>query len=105
MQFNFRRPRFSNSTEQVLRRDTIREVATYDYGSIAAGAEEQQFIQVDGARVGDTVLVGFGAVPAAGLCFTAYVSGDDTVVLKAQNLSAGAVDAASMDYIVTVFKD
>lgn len=78
--------------------------ATKDFGSIAAGASEDQTITVTGAAVGDNVSLGLPAAPAAGIVFNTFVSATDTVTIRASNITAVPVDPASASYTVQVFK-
>lgn len=78
--------------------------AALDFPSIAAGAKADLTITVAGAAVGDAVILGLPAAPAAGLVFNAFVSAADTVTIRASNTSSGAVDAASATYRAVVIK-
>jgi hypothetical protein len=78
--------------------------AALDFASIAAAASEDLTITVTGAAVNDEVALGLPATPAAGLVFNAFVSAANTVTIRASNITAAAVDAASATYAVSVFK-
>jgi predicted RecA/RadA family phage recombinase len=75
-----------------------------DFPSIAAAASADLTVAVAGAVVGDAVLLGRPAAPTAGLIFQAFVSAADTVTVRATNITAGAVDAASQTFRVTVLR-
>jgi hypothetical protein len=77
---------------------------TIDFGNTAAQTSATSNITVTGAAVGDPVQVGTPAAPDANSCITAYVSATNTVTVKFNNYSAGAIDPASGSYKVTVFK-
>jgi hypothetical protein len=75
-----------------------------DFPPIAAGGKADMTINVPGAVVGDAVILGPPAAPAAGLTFDGFVSGADTVTVRAQNLSSGSVDETSMTFRAVVIK-
>ena len=52
----------------------------------------------------DAVSLGLPAAPAAGLLFNAFVSAANTVTVRASNITAAPVDAASATYRATVHK-
>jgi hypothetical protein len=81
---------------------TLYAAATLDYPSIAAGASADLTIALPGAALGDTVALGLPAAPAAGLLFMAFVSAANTVTVRAMNITAAAVDAASASYAVSI---
>lgn len=78
--------------------------AALDFASIASTASADLTITVAGAAVGDSVSVGLPAAPTAGLIFMGFVSAANTVTVRASNITAGAVDAASATYRATVIK-
>lgn len=78
--------------------------AALDFAAIAAAASADLAIAVPGAAVGDSVSLGLPAAPQAGLIFQACVSAAGTVTVRATNITAAAVDAASATYRVTVLK-
>lgn len=78
--------------------------ATLDFASIGAAASADLTITVTGAAVNDHVALALPAAPAAGLVFMAFVSAANTVTVRAMNITAGAVDAASATYKVAVIK-
>lgn len=78
--------------------------AALDFASIAAAGSADLTITVAGAAVGDSVSVGLPAAPTAGLIFMTFVSAANTVTVRATNITAGAVDAASATYRATVIK-
>ena len=81
-----------------------RATATLNFGSTAAGQSSDLTVAVIGASVGDPVSVGLPAAPDANSCFTAWVSAVDTVTVRFNNYSAGAIDPASGSYKVIVSK-
>ena len=85
-------------------RTNLSVTAALDFASIAAAASADLTIAVPGAVVGDAVSLGLPATPAAGLIFQAFVSATDTVTVRATNISAAPVDAASATYRATVHK-
>lgn len=76
--------------------------AALDFASIAAAASADLTIALPGAAVGDKVSLGLPAAPAAGLIFQAFVSATDTVTVRATNITAAPVDAASATYRVSL---
>ncbi len=76
--------------------------ATFNAANLADGAGETTTITVTGAALGDFALVSFG-VDVAGMTVTAYVSAADTVSVRVQNESGGAVDLASTTIRALVF--
>jgi hypothetical protein len=102
---NFTRPRFGNSSQPLLGRDFLRVTAVLDFPSAAAAAGNNLTVSVPGAAVGDDVIIGFLAAPSPGLIFSGWVSAVDTVTVRAQNPTAGALDAASASYRVIVLKN
>lgn len=75
---------------------------TLDFGSIAANISIDLTVTVNGARANDICHVAPPAAPDAEIAFTAFVSADDTVTVRAGNHSAGAVNPASALYRVMV---
>lgn len=75
--------------------------ATLDVASLADGVGATSTVTVTGAALGDFALVSHG-VDVAGISVTAYVSAVDTVSVRFQNESGGAVDLASTTIRVRV---
>lgn len=69
--------------------------ATWDPGSVAAGAYTSTTLTVTGAAVGDVVSVGFSDPVPAGCVLSGAVTVADTVTVTLVNHAAGAVDLAS----------
>ena len=80
----------------------LKATATLDFASINAAASADLTITVTGAAVGDIVGLALPAAPAAGLVFNAFVSATNTVTVRASNITAAPVDAASASYSVVV---
>lgn len=85
-------------------RTSLTATAALDFAAIAAAASADLTIAVAGAAVGDSVELGLPAVPAAGLIFNGFVSAADVVTVRASNITAAGVDAASATYRATVHK-
>lgn len=85
-------------------RATLSVAAALDFASIAAAASADLTIAVPGAAVGESVSLGLPVAPQAGLIFQAFVSAAGVVTVRATNITAGPVDAASATYRVTVLK-
>lgn len=79
--------------------------ATLDFPNTTAQLSADLTITVNGARTGDCVIVGVpnGSVNANS-AFTAWVSADDTVTVRFNNYSAGAINPASGVFNVIVFR-
>lgn len=79
--------------------------ATLNFGNTAAQNSSDLTIGVTGAEDGDPVALG---VPIAALnansSYSAFVSAPDTVTVRFNNYSAGAINPASGDFKVVVFK-
>ena len=91
-------------TVELISGRIYRATATLNFGSTAAGQSSDLTVAVTGASVGDPVSVGLPAAPDANSCFTAWVSAADTVTVRFNNYSAGAIDPASGSYKVIVTK-
>lgn len=68
--------------------------ATYDPGNLLDGAGATTTVTVTGAALGDFVEVSF-SLDLQGITLTGYVSAADTVSVRFQNESGGALDLAS----------
>lgn len=68
---------------------------TYDAASLATGAGRSDTITVPGVALGDMVIARSLGVSTAGLTLTADVTAANTVTLRLDNLTGGAVDMAS----------
>lgn len=82
----------------------VRGGATLDFPSIAAAGTQTLTVTVTGAAVGDQVLLSLPATVNAGVVFDARVTAADTVTVRAQNITASAIDPASAVYTLTVLK-
>jgi len=78
--------------------------ATLDFANTNAQTSSELTITVNGASVGDGVMLGEPATVNANSCFTARVSAANTVTVKFNNYSSGAIDPASATYGVTLNK-
>lgn len=78
--------------------------ATLDYASIAAAGSEDKTITVTGAAVGDAVAFSLPAAIDVGLVFNAFVSATNTVTIRASNVTAAPIDAASASFRVVVIR-
>lgn len=85
-------------------RSDLTATAALDFASINAAASADLTITVPGAAVGDAVSLGLPAAPTAGLMFNGFVSAANTVTVRATNITAAPVDAASATYRATVLK-
>lgn len=94
--------RLVNADGTSLLLPTLTGSAVYDAASLADGAGATTTVTVTGAALGDYALVSFG-VDLQGMTVTAYVSAADTVSVRIQNESGGAVDLASTTIRALVF--
>lgn len=84
--------------------NNLTATATLDFPSTTTGLSADLTIALVGAAVGDTVLLGTPAAPAANTSFTAFVSATDVVTVRFNNYSAGTVNPASASFKVTIIK-
>lgn len=78
--------------------------ATYDAANLVDGAGATTTITVTGAALGDFVVGVSHSVDLAGITVTGYVSAANTVSVRFQNESGGAVDLASGTLRAVVLK-
>ena len=76
--------------------------ATYDPGNILDGAGVTTTVAVTGAALGDFAVAAF-SLDLQGITLSAWVSATDTVSVRLQNESGGALDLASGTLRVRVF--
>lgn len=77
--------------------------ATLDFGNILAASSADLTITVTGATANDTVQMGLPTAPNSSIVYNMFVSGGNTVTVRAFNIGAIAVDPASATYRATVF--
>lgn len=77
--------------------------ATYDPPNLADGAGTTTTVTVTGAALGDIAAASF-SLTTSGITITAWVSNTDTVSVRFQNESGGALDIASGTLKGVVFK-
>jgi hypothetical protein len=78
--------------------------ASLNFPSINAASQADLTITVAGAAPGDEVAMSLPTGPAAGLVFNAFVSADNTVTIRASNISGSPVDAGAATFGVLVFR-
>lgn len=93
----------TSSTTRYTLAKTLTNTATLDFGNTLAQTSADLTITVTGAAVGDAVSLGIPAADANS-CYTAYVSATNTVTVRFNNYSAGAIDPASGTFRVSVIK-
>jgi hypothetical protein len=93
---------FISGTGSATITKVLTATATLNFPSISAVSQADLTITVTGAAVGDEVMMSLPAAPAAGLVFNAFVSAANTVTIRASNITASPVDAASASYGVIV---
>lgn len=77
--------------------------ATWDPGSVAAGASISTTVTVSGAALGDFVLTSF-SLDLQGMDIGGYVSATNTVTVILSNLTGAAIDLGSGTLAVLVLK-
>lgn len=78
--------------------------AVLDFPSVAAAGQAELTVDVDGAAVGDPVVVGAPAALEAGLVVGGRVSAADVVTVRVTNVTAAPIDPASATWKVAVVK-
>ena len=77
-----------------------------DFGSTGAQNSADLTLTVTGAADGDSVSLGVpNSAVNANSCFTAWVSASNTVTVRFNNYSSGAIDPASGTFKATVIKE
>lgn len=74
-----------------------------DFGSIPAHGQLSVLVTVEGARPGGAVLVSITGSFVDGVTFDGRVTGDDEVRIRANNVTAGAIDPDNKNFAVMVF--
>lgn len=77
--------------------------STQDLASIADAAGTSVSVTIPGAALGDACIASFG-VSTVGMTVTCNATAANTVIVRVQNESGGAVDLASTTMRVFVFK-
>ena len=77
--------------------------STTDVASIAANAEQEFNITVNGANTGSVVVVSAPSLESGGVA-TGYVSAADTVTVRVSNVTEIALDPASQTFYVAVIQ-
>lgn len=75
--------------------------AALDFPSIAAAASADLQIPLVGVTINNSVVIGLPAAPTAGLIYQAFVGAADSITVRATNITAAAVDAASQTFRVS----
>ncbi|MCK9299689.1 MAG: hypothetical protein M0P21_12125 [Methanoculleus sp.] len=78
------------------------ETASLDFGSINAAASADLTITVPGVVANDSVELGLPAAPTAGIVYQAFVSANDTVTVRATNITGSPINPAAQTFRVTV---
>lgn len=98
-------PEVNNGSAWYIIPKTITATGTLDFGSTSAQSSADLTIAVAGAVDGDVVVLGVpnGSV-SPNTSFTAWVSAANTVTIRFNNYSSGAVDPVSGTFRVAVMK-
>lgn len=70
--------------------------ATLDFPSIAAQGQQELTVALTGALAGSLVAVSSPTALPAGVLLTGYCAANDVITVRALNITAGAIDPASM---------
>jgi hypothetical protein len=85
--------------------ETLRGSAALDFPNTTAGTSSDLTITVTGAALGDVASLGASnAAVSANTSYSAWVSAADTVTVRFNNYSSGAVNPAGGTFRVMVFK-
>jgi len=79
------------------------DTKTWDPGAVATNSSTSTTVTVNGASLGDFVMVSF-SLSLGGLQLSAYVSATNTVTVTLYNNTGGSVNLASGTIRVLVFK-
>lgn len=80
------------------RPSTVVTATNLNFGTVAAQSSSDVTVAVTGAAVGDIVNLGVdNAAVAANSCYTAWVSATDTVTVRFNNYSAGAITPTTVN--------
>lgn len=80
------------------RQSTVVTATNLNFGTVAAQSSSDVTVAVTGAAVGDIVNLGVNnAAVAANSCYTAWVSATDTVTVRFNNYSAGAITPTTVN--------
>lgn len=79
----------------------LRASADLNFPSVSAGGTQDLTINVPGARGGDLVTLGLPA-PDSGIVFEAWVSSNDTVTVRAHNITGSPINPASATFRVLI---
>lgn len=88
---------------QDLFSDVLTYTGTLNVANLADGAGATSSVTIPGAALGDFVLVSLG-VDLQDMVVTGYVQAANTVEVRVQNESTGAVDLASTTLRIAVLK-
>lgn len=94
----------ASSTRYTLAK-TLTTTATLDFPGTSAQSSSDLTITLNGVAAGDVVAIGpDNASVSANSCFTAWVSAANTITVRFNNYSTGAIDPASGTFRVSVMK-
>jgi hypothetical protein len=78
----------------------LKATASLDFPSIAAQGQQELTIALTGALAGAPVVVGVNVAPPAGIALMGYCVLNDVITVRALNVTAGAIDPASLSVTV-----
>jgi hypothetical protein len=94
----------SQSLKELSFSTVISVTGSITYGAILTLATGTGTITVNGAVVGDAVVLGMAAAPIAGIVYQGYVSAANTVTVRAFNVTAGSITPGATTFNVIVIK-
>lgn len=100
--FIFAGPITVNSTQKLS--GILTKSATLNFPSIPAHTTAELTLAVTGATVGQAVFAYPNGTPESGLMWSAFVSTADTVTVRMANITAAAIDPASLGWRCTVLQ-
>lgn len=78
----------------------LKSTQALDFPSIAAQGQQELTVALTGAIAGSGVVVGVAAAPPAGIALNGYCVLNDQIVVRALNITAGAIDPPSLTVTV-----
>jgi len=90
------------STATVALTNAYAASASLDFPSIAANGVADLTITIPGCVPGDFVAPSWPTAPTAGIMYMAFVSANDTVTVRARNVTAAPIDPPAQTFGVLV---
>ena len=84
--------------------EVLSTTAELDFSSISAGSTETETIELEGAAVGDSVMLAPPATLDSGLIWSAHVTDEDTVSVRLANVTGSPIDPGAATWGVTIVR-